>query len=308
VQAQDPHPAEIVVVHRPEDDATAAFLDRWRTGDPGRRIAVEVTRPGIVPALMAGTDAARSEVVVYTDDDAVPHPGWLAGLLRPFDDPSVGAVGGRIVDHVDGHAVTGRARRVGHVTWYGRIIWNHTLEAEYAGSVDFVVGASLAVRQPLARFDPRLLHTYNGHAMGNDIDLCLGVWRAGLRVVYRPDTKIDHFTTSFRDPELASRVSGEGVTVSAANHTYVVLKHSSLFRRFSLRVYGYLIGSATTPGPFRVVIEAFRRPGRARAMAGRVRFAWKGRRAAARLYRAERRGEPVTTVAPEPAAAGRRSG
>jgi hypothetical protein len=246
---------------------------------------------------------------VYTDDDAVPHPGWLAGLLEALGDPAVGASGGRILDHVDGELVRGRARRVGHVTWYGRIIWDHTLETDHTGPVDFVVGASLAVRRELARFDDALLHTYNGHAMGNDIDLCLGVWRAGKRVVYVPAAKVDHFTTSFRDPTLGSRVSGDGIVVSAANHTYVVLKDASLPRRVAVRLYGYVVGSATTPGPVRVLIEAARHPARARAMARRVGFAWRGRRAGARLDRAHRQGRPASADVGVPAEpAGRRSG
>jgi hypothetical protein len=214
-------------------------------------------------------------------------------------DPAVGAVGGRIVDHVDGRLVTGRARRVGHVTWYGRIIWAHTLETDYHGPVGFLAGANMSIRRELAAFDQRLQHTHNGHAMANDIDVCLGVWRAGRRVLYTPDSEVEHYTTSFRDAALGSRVTGEGVTVASANHTYAVLKHVGPFRRAAVRTYGYVIGSATTPGPVRALVELVRKPRRGVAMWRRIGPAWRGRRLASRMFRDERVGVPAVAAAGE---------
>ncbi|MFN2543804.1 MAG: glycosyltransferase family 2 protein [Actinomycetota bacterium] len=293
VVAQDPAADEVVVVHRPEDEATATFLDMWTSEDRERRRAVRVERPGIVPALLAGTEAARCDVVAYMDDDAIPRPGWLAEVQQGFADATVGAIGGRIVDHVDGRLVTGRTERVGAITWYGRIIWAHTLETDYRGPVGFLAGANMTIRRELANFDRRLKHTHNGHAMANDIDVCLGVWRAGKRVLYTPASEVEHYTTSFRDPSLGSRVWGEGVTVAAANHTYAVLKHVSLPRRIALRVYAYLIGSSTTPGPVRAAAELARSPRWGLAMVRRIGPAWRGRRLAARMYREYRGGEPA---------------
>ncbi len=39
----------------------------------------------------------RSEIVAYLDDDAVPEPGWLAAVVREFQDSQVMAVSGRIL-------------------------------------------------------------------------------------------------------------------------------------------------------------------------------------------------------------------
>lgn len=41
-----------------------------------------------------GVACTRTELAVMIDSDAVPQPGWLDGLLAPFDDPRVMAVGG----------------------------------------------------------------------------------------------------------------------------------------------------------------------------------------------------------------------
>lgn len=41
-----------------------------------------------------GVQRTETELVAMVDSDAAPEPGWLAGLLKPFDDPEVMAVGG----------------------------------------------------------------------------------------------------------------------------------------------------------------------------------------------------------------------
>jgi len=41
-----------------------------------------------------GVSQTRTELVVMLDSDAGPQPGWLDGLLKPFEDPEMMAVGG----------------------------------------------------------------------------------------------------------------------------------------------------------------------------------------------------------------------
>ena len=51
---------------------------------------------GLTHARNAGARAARGELIAYTDDDAVPDPGWLAALAAEFRDPTIAAVTGSI--------------------------------------------------------------------------------------------------------------------------------------------------------------------------------------------------------------------
>lgn len=41
-----------------------------------------------------GVSLAKTEFVIMLDSDAAPQPGWMKGLLAPFEDPQVMAVGG----------------------------------------------------------------------------------------------------------------------------------------------------------------------------------------------------------------------
>ena len=85
----DPSPQEIIIVDNAPggDDCRAAVVAA------GARYVRE-DRKGLDRARKAGLEAATGDIVVYTDDDCVPPPGWLRQLPRFFDDPSVGAVTG----------------------------------------------------------------------------------------------------------------------------------------------------------------------------------------------------------------------
>lgn len=61
-------------------------------GDRGHIVRQEKAGPGI--GRNRGILRARGDIVVFVDTDCVVHPGWLDGLLVPFDDAEVGAVGG----------------------------------------------------------------------------------------------------------------------------------------------------------------------------------------------------------------------
>ncbi len=64
--------------------------------------------PNISRARNHAIRAASGEIVAFIDDDALPEPDWLPGLVRPFKDPMVAAVGG-VLRHGDG----GRFERQG---------------------------------------------------------------------------------------------------------------------------------------------------------------------------------------------------
>ena len=52
---------------------------------------------GSYSARNLGIESASGEIIVFTDADCRPHPEWLSGLLRAFDDACVGVAGGEIL-------------------------------------------------------------------------------------------------------------------------------------------------------------------------------------------------------------------
>ena len=87
---------EIVIVDSGSTDNTPEVMAELVTTIEPQVRALRMDRPGLSAARNRGLQAAAGEVVAFLDDDAVPHPGWLAALVAAFVEPEVGAAGGRI--------------------------------------------------------------------------------------------------------------------------------------------------------------------------------------------------------------------
>ena len=67
-----------------------------RIPSASRATLVPFSEPNVSAARNAGITVARSDIIVFCDDDSVAEPFWLDRLIRPFDDAQVGAVGGLV--------------------------------------------------------------------------------------------------------------------------------------------------------------------------------------------------------------------
>jgi len=91
--------ADVLVVDNASTDGTPALLrDLSRRHGPLLRVTGESTL-GLSAARNRGLADSDAPVAALLDDDAVPRPGWLAALLRPYADPRVASVGGPIHLH-----------------------------------------------------------------------------------------------------------------------------------------------------------------------------------------------------------------
>lgn len=84
---------EVVVVDNGSRDDTAAVARAF--DGPLRLRLLHEPEPGLHVGRHAGARAARSDVLVFCDDDIVADPGWLEAVAAAFgDDPAVAMVGG----------------------------------------------------------------------------------------------------------------------------------------------------------------------------------------------------------------------
>ncbi len=87
---------EIIVVDNASTDATTAVAQRLAVQAPVPVRVITEPRLGLSAARNAGIQAAQGEVLAFTDDDAQPEPGWLAGLAEALRPEAVLAVGGPV--------------------------------------------------------------------------------------------------------------------------------------------------------------------------------------------------------------------
>ncbi|MFL6239511.1 MAG: glycosyltransferase [Actinomycetes bacterium] len=123
-------------------------------------------------ARNAGWRDARAPIIVFTDDDCEPQPGWLAALLAGF---------------VEADVVQGRTRpapeQLHQLGAFGRTI---NVPASNGFFQTCNVGYRRALLAELDGFDPEFRH------VGEDTDLALRAVEYGARASFRADAVVHH--------------------------------------------------------------------------------------------------------------------
>ena len=184
---------EVIVIDNCSCDAeVAAVIER-----AGVR-SVRENRLGLDWARNKGIEVARHDIIGYIDDDAVASPGWLRGIARGFQDPTVMAVTGLVLPAELSTEAQILFER------YGGMSKGMTPKSFTAATLhdlgifaahDFGVGANMAFRRQVfervGTFDT-MLDTGTPSGGAGDLDMFHRVVAAGLTLRYEPDALIRH--------------------------------------------------------------------------------------------------------------------
>jgi glycosyltransferase involved in cell wall biosynthesis len=264
-------PDQLIIVARSDDYETLAVLARSTIPHTLTR----VSEAGQIPALKAGLRSVDTDIVAFTDDDAVPRADWISRLLVHFADPSVGGVGGR--DVIGSEVSQPLSSRVGTLGSWGRLIGNHHVGTGGPRHVDVLKGVNMAFRRHLVRLP-------SGMGEGAQIhDLAVSLWvrRQGWQLIYDPALIVDHYPAVRYTGTPRANPPARAIREEAYSHTAALLA-TGMVSPLRLLVYGVLFGDRAFPGPGRFLLGSAR--GEAQELVHRVIPALRGRFAAHRAY------------------------
>ncbi len=168
-------PVEVIVVDDGSHDGTAELARSL-----GAQVIVQANQ-GPAAARNHGVAAASGEIVLFTDSDCEPAPGWLAAMIRPFNDPDVVGVKGAYLTRQ--RELTPRFVQVEYEDRYDRM--------RQRASIDFIDTYSAAYRRALflenGGFD-----TIFATASVEDQEFSFRLAQKGYRLVFASAAQVYH--------------------------------------------------------------------------------------------------------------------
>lgn len=182
-----PADAEVVVVDQTPEVGPALRALLRAAGDRVRYL--RQPEPNLPRARNAGWRAARAAIVVYLDDDVIPHPGLLDAHHGAYRAADVGGVAGRVITR--GFPLPDRPAWKSRLPWVGWLFFNFAQTAR--GDVWTARGCHMSFRraalEALGGFDEGYLPW---PASREETDLCFRLRRRGLRIVFEPGAVVEH--------------------------------------------------------------------------------------------------------------------
>ena len=137
---------------------------------------------------------AKGQYIVFLNNDTEVGENWLQPLVDLMEqDQTIGLVGSKLV------YPNGQLQEAGGIVFsdasgwnYGRLDSPDMPEYNYVKDVDYISGAAIMIRTNLWKqiggFDETFAPAYY-----EDTDLAFSVRKAGMRVVYQPESVVTHF-------------------------------------------------------------------------------------------------------------------
>jgi glycosyltransferase involved in cell wall biosynthesis len=187
-------PFEILVVDNASTDETRDVVATVHASVP--IVYLREDKPGKSHALNTAVRHARGQILVLTDDDVLPSPGWLAAYVRAFGETGADYAAGRILPLWE-------AAQPGWLSpaLYGVLaipdggVRRLTLSGHASDRI-MPIGANMAVRRHVLErvggWNPDLGKLHGTLRTGEDHEFALRMAAAGFAGIYEPHAVVHH--------------------------------------------------------------------------------------------------------------------
>ncbi|HEX9726725.1 MAG TPA: glycosyltransferase [Vicinamibacteria bacterium] len=180
-----PAPREVLLVDNGSSDESLSLLRSFAGAKSGRARVLQEPKRGATAARNAGIRDAAGDIIAFTDADCSPDPAWLTHLTAPYQDPSVGAVAGRVMG-----APAETALEIFSALYTLRLPETPSRHREWTPRAGGFPTANFSVRRVLANelggFDERVV------IYGEDYDFCARLYERGVTIAYVPEAAVVH--------------------------------------------------------------------------------------------------------------------
>lgn len=264
-------PVEIVVVDNGSIDGTRDVIQAAARESSIPIVYLTESKPGKSHALNTAVARAQGDLLVFTDDDVLPSPGWLAAYAQVFGETAADYAAGRILPLWDVTPPRWLMPAQHGVLAVGD---GGTRRLTLAGIHDQVmpIGANMAVRRSvldrIGGWNPDLGKLKNTLRTGEDHEFALKLAAAGFTGVYEPEACVLHRVPAdrlrlgyfFRWCYGNGRIEAGLEQVYPSTNHYLLRVPRYLWRRLATDLTSTAIGILTgNPG---------------RAASGAMRVAW----------------------------------
>lgn len=199
---------ELLIVDNQSMDETRSVADKVIAANPQRLIRyVQESVPGLLSGRHRGALEAKSNLLIFVDDDIEALPDWLQAFVESFQDPSVQLVSGPSLPSYENpppawleNFWTGTPYGGRMCTWLSLIDLGNR---EVPVDPTFVFGLNLGIRRSAlfaaGGFHPDCIPDHLQHWQGDgETGLARNVRRLGFRAIYQPKALVRHRIPSSR--------------------------------------------------------------------------------------------------------------
>lgn len=180
---------QIIVVDASSDDLTKQVVEKFPT------VLYLRNENGVgrmTQSRNIGLASSTGNIVAFLDDDSFAHEDWLENLIASYEEPSVGAAGGRALNNLPNEETNG-INQVGRITADGEISGYFAADPGRSIEVDHIMGCNMSFRREVIQQLGGFREDYPGiSGLCEDTDMSIRVTNLGWKILFNPAAQVVH--------------------------------------------------------------------------------------------------------------------